>query len=184
MNCQTLLLHLAALLGDALGFEPQSRPQAWHETIWKKWLTAVPDYGNWPTGTDLQNPTRNVENTWSFIVEWLRTSRDTQWLRQVFLLCPLPSHWPKEMAWYIQKQRTSKHSPFSMGRASKSHGRGCGQRKRKNWPIFVTHHKRYEKKGCKQKHRKIILEAFPFHNSKIVFPKYYLNQKAHCHSEP
>lgn len=75
-------LHVAALLSDSLGFEAQNRLHPWQETIWKKWLTAV----NRPTRTDLQrNPNWNGEKTWNFIVEWLRTGRDTQWLCQVFL---------------------------------------------------------------------------------------------------
>lgn len=82
----TTPLHLAAFLSDALDFEAQSRLRTWQETIWKKWLTAIPDSVNAPTGTDLQrNPNWNGENTWNYTVEWLRTSRDTEWLCQVFL---------------------------------------------------------------------------------------------------
>lgn len=59
---------------------------------------------------------------------------------------------------------------------------GVDRGKRKNWAIFVAHLKRYEKKGCRQKHRKVILEAFPSTIQKSFFSKYNLNQKD-CHSE-
>lgn len=53
-----------------------------------------------PTGPDLwRTLNRNVENTWNFIVEWLRTSRNIQWFVQGFLWIDHIAKWLFFMKW-------------------------------------------------------------------------------------
>lgn len=129
-----------------------------------------------PTGPDLwRTLNRNVENTWNFIVEWLRTSRNIQWFVQGFLwIMSANISLAKESHVMNLGPRGKQIEPFLDERSFKvTWQRMWTEGRRKNCAIFVIYHKEYEKnaigRNLKSKHRKVILEALLCQNPKIIF---------------